>query len=110
MRNEAAASPSERPEASPDGGRVVQLLVPAPDAAENSEPRRATVIAAAVALARDLINTPSDIKTPGWLAEQAVDVAQRHGLGVRVRDEAELARTDSAASWPSGPGPRTHHG
>ena len=92
MRGESAASPSERPEASPDGGRAVQLLVPAPGAAGDSEPRRATVIADGVALARDLINTPSDIKTPGWLAEQAVAVAQRHGLGVRVRDEAELAR------------------
>ncbi len=91
MRDNAAASPAERPEASPDAGRAVQLLVPAPDAA-NSEPRRATVIAVAVALARDLINMPSDIKTPGWLAEQAVAVAQRHGLGVRVRDETDLAR------------------
>ena len=49
------------------------------------------MIAAAVALARDLINMPSDVKTPSWLAARAVEVAGRSGLSVRVRDEAELA-------------------
>jgi leucyl aminopeptidase len=79
-------------DARPDGGRSVQLLVPDPDPAGNPAPRRVPAIAAAVALARDLINTPSDIKTPDWLAARAVQVAGRHGLGVRVRDETELAR------------------
>ena len=51
------------------------------------------MIAAAVALARDLINMPSDIKTPGWLAEQAVAVAGRATASAcGSRDEAELAR------------------
>ena len=49
------------------------------------------MIAAAVALARDLINMPSDVKTPSWLAARAVEVAGRSGLSVRIRDEAELA-------------------
>jgi leucyl aminopeptidase len=49
------------------------------------------VIAQAVSLARDLVNMPSLEKTPQWLAEQAVAVAGRSGLGVRVRDESELA-------------------
>jgi len=104
LRDEAAGSspsdPGPRPP-DPSAARSVQLLVPGgdeagagggQDAGESREPARAAVIAAAVALARDLINTPSDIKSPGWLAEQAVAVAGRHGLGVRVRDEAELAR------------------
>ena len=56
---------------------TVRLLVPGPD----DGTRQATVIAAAVALARDLINMPSDVKTPGWLADQAVEVAGRAGLG-----------------------------
>jgi leucyl aminopeptidase len=76
----------------PSGGRAVRLLVPAPDGGESPEPGRAIAIAAAVALARDLVNTPSDIKTPEWLAARAVDAAGRHALDVRVRDEAELAR------------------
>jgi leucyl aminopeptidase len=59
----------------PDRGEVVQ---------------RATVIAAAVALARDLANTPSMIKSPDWLAGEAVRVAQQHGLSSRIWAEAEL--------------------
>ena len=90
FRHEAAGSPPQ--DASPGHVRSVQLLLPAHDDGGNGEPDRATVIAGAVALARDLINTPADIKTPQWLADQAVAAAGRHGLGVRVRDEAELAR------------------
>jgi leucyl aminopeptidase len=85
MSSQASGSP-------PAGARAVRLLVPSPDGGEAPEPGPATAIAAAVALARDLINTPSDIKTPEWLAARAVDAAGRHGLDVRVRDEAELAR------------------
>ena len=70
----------------PVSPRAVQLLVP-----DEGGPGPAAVIAAAVALARDLTNMPSDVKTPGWLADQAVAAAGRAGLGVRVRDEAELA-------------------
>jgi leucyl aminopeptidase len=53
--------------------------------------RRASLIAGAVALARDLTNTPSMIKSPGWLADEAVRVADQHGLSSRVWTEAELA-------------------
>ncbi|MGW4424181.1 leucyl aminopeptidase family protein [Streptosporangium sp. NPDC004631] len=38
-----------------------------------AEVARGEVIASAVAFARDLTNTPSSIKTPGWLAERAVE-------------------------------------
>jgi leucyl aminopeptidase len=73
----------------PDGpARAVQLVRPRPDGGAAS---RAAVIAGAVSLARDLVNMPSLQKTPEWLAAQAVTVAGRAGLGVRVRDEAELA-------------------
>ena len=68
------------------GPRAVQLLVPDPGG-----PGPAAEIAAAVALARDLTNMPSDVKTPGWLAEQAAATAGRSGLAVRIWDEAELA-------------------
>ena len=82
--------------------RAVLLAVPAQQTPAQQTPaqqtpaqhdgtRQATVIAAAVALARDLINMPSDVKTPSWLAARAVEVAGRSGLSVRVRDEAELA-------------------
>ncbi len=51
---------------------------------------RATRTAAAVCLARDLANTPSSGKTPGWLADQAVAIGRRSGLDVKVWDEAAL--------------------
>ena len=56
--------------ADPVSPRAVRLLVP-----DESGPGPAAVIAAAVALARDLTNTPSDVKTPGWLADQAAAAA-----------------------------------
>jgi leucyl aminopeptidase len=71
--------------------RSVRLLTQAAPAAGQRTVERTGAIAAAVALARDLVNTPSDIKTPAWLAGQAVAAAARSGLRIRVRDEAELA-------------------
>ena len=72
--------------------RTVLLAVPDQQTpAQHDGTQEATVIAAAVALARDLINMPSDVKTPSWLAARAVEVAGRSGLSVRIRDEAELA-------------------
>ncbi len=53
---------------------------------------RATVVAAAVALTRDLANTPSLRKTPAWLAEAAADVAASAGLSVTIRTEQDLVR------------------
>jgi leucyl aminopeptidase len=51
----------------------------------------ARTVAAAVALARDLTNTPSGRKTPAWLADQAVAVAAEGGLTARVWAAGELA-------------------
>jgi leucyl aminopeptidase len=73
--------------------RVVRLLrpEPAPGPPEEAGPSRPQVIAAAVSLARDLVNTPSGIKTPAWLAGQAAGAAARSGVQVRIRDESDLA-------------------
>jgi len=50
------------------------------------------VTAAATALARDLVNTPSYVKTPAWLAKRASSLGGRgSALAVRVREPAELA-------------------
>ncbi|MFJ7210054.1 leucyl aminopeptidase family protein [Amycolatopsis sp. NPDC098790] len=51
---------------------------------------RASVLAAATALTRDLANTPSNVKTPAWLADTAARVAGP-GVEVSVRDEKWLA-------------------
>jgi leucyl aminopeptidase len=58
--------------------------------ADDEAVRRGEVIARAIALARDLVNTPSDIKSPEWLADQARIVAAEHGLAVRVWEGPEL--------------------
>ncbi|GAA3576941.1 M17 family metallopeptidase [Nonomuraea rosea] len=48
--------------------------------------RRGQTFAQAVALARDLSNTPSSVKNPAWLAERAAE----QGVPVRVWDEEQL--------------------
>ncbi|MFD7652536.1 leucyl aminopeptidase family protein [Actinosynnema sp. NPDC059797] len=53
---------------------------------------RATTLAAATSLGRDLANTPSNTKDPAWLAAAAVRAARDvPGLEVEVRDERWLA-------------------
>ncbi|MGV9376835.1 leucyl aminopeptidase [Nonomuraea sp. NPDC003707] len=54
--------------------------------ADAAQVRRAQVVAQAVALARDLANTPSSVKNPAWLAERAAEV----GVPARVWDEEQL--------------------
>ena len=51
---------------------------------------RGLTVAAAVVRARDLVNTPSLVKSPQWLAEQATALGPAAGLDVRVRDEEAL--------------------
>ncbi|MBO0772739.1 MAG: leucyl aminopeptidase family protein, partial [Actinobacteria bacterium] len=74
-----------------DGTRgEVRLLVTAPGQAAPVL-ARATAVAGAVALARDLTNMPSARKSPGWLADEAASVAARSGLSARIWEPAELA-------------------
>jgi leucyl aminopeptidase len=68
----------------------VRLLLAGP-ASRAGLVERAAAVAGAVALARDLANTPSMIKSPEWLAVEAAAVAAEHGLSSRVWREAELA-------------------
>ncbi|KGN33656.1 leucyl aminopeptidase [Knoellia sinensis KCTC 19936] len=51
---------------------------------------RAVRRAVATLTARNLANTPSNIKNPAWMAKQARTVARRAGLDVRVWDEKAL--------------------
>ena len=68
----------------------VRLLLAGPDGRAGLV-ERAAIVAEAVALARDLANTPSMIKSPEWLAAEAVAIAGEHGLSSRIWREAELA-------------------
>ena len=68
---------------------TARLLVREPE--DHSAPvARAEAFAGAVALARDLANTPSAAKSPRWLADEAVRVAGESGLTARIWPEAEL--------------------
>jgi leucyl aminopeptidase len=68
----------------------VQLLWAEPEAAAVAI-RRATALAQAVAVARDLANTPSAVKSPQWLADEAYRITAGRGVDVRVWTEDELA-------------------
>jgi len=68
----------------------IRLLLAGP-ASRAALVERAGTVAGAVALARDLANTPSMIKTPEWLADEAATVAAEYGLSSRIWREAELA-------------------
>lgn len=59
--------------------------------AEADVVERAVRRAGATLLARNLANTPSNIKNPSWMARQARTIATRAGLDVRVWDEKALA-------------------
>ncbi|WP_329051893.1 leucyl aminopeptidase family protein [Amycolatopsis sp. NBC_01488] len=67
--------------------RTVRLVTENPSAADSVA--RASVLAAATALTRDLANTPSNVKTPAWLADTAARVAGPR-VEVSVRDEKWL--------------------
>ena len=50
------------------------------------------VHARATLAARIMVHTPSNIKDPAWMADQAQEVAAAAGLAIRVLDETDLAR------------------
>ena len=54
--------------------------------------RRAAQVAGAGWYSRALALTPSNIKSPAWLVEQAVDVAEQRGLDIEVHDAEALRR------------------
>lgn len=59
--------------------------------------RRGEAAAAGVALARDLVNGPSNLVTPGHLADQAEAIARKYGMRARWLGRAELAEMGMGA-------------
>jgi leucyl aminopeptidase len=86
----ATYSFSVKPDAKPPAMRRAKLIVDDPGAVRWAL-RQAAAVVAAVHVARDLANTPSLEKSPEWLAGQARALCEAAGVGVRIRDEAELA-------------------
>jgi leucyl aminopeptidase len=52
---------------------------------------RASVIAQALYTARDLVHTPSNIKNPLWMAQEAKKIADENGLAIKVLAGKQLA-------------------
>ncbi len=72
--------------------REVTMIVPdSDDPGLRASLAAADATARAVHLARDLINTPSLVKSPAWFADRAVELARVAGLGVHVLGPEELA-------------------
>jgi leucyl aminopeptidase len=79
----------QRYRSGPTGQTALTLLADSGSAAEAV--RRAEVLATAVALVRDLVNTgPSDL-VPASFAARAEEIAAEAGLGITVLDEDGLA-------------------
>jgi leucyl aminopeptidase len=72
----------------PPAVRTIRLVTA--DRSLEERVRRAAVLAQATALARDLANTPSNVKDPAWLARMATRTAGKVA-NVVVRDEKWLA-------------------
>jgi leucyl aminopeptidase len=73
--------------------REIVLVVPdAKDKAVRAAVKRAEIVAAAVALTRDLVNTPPSHLHPAELAEIARTEGSKAGLSVEVLDEKALRR------------------
>jgi leucyl aminopeptidase len=73
-----------RTEQSPVGRVTLVGNHPAAAVAQGLTHARATI------LARDLAETPSNLKNPGWLAEQARELGEASGLSVQVWEEERL--------------------
>lgn len=54
-------------------------------------------VSAGVTFARDLVNAPGNLKSPEFLARQAVAMAEREGVRARLLDRAELERLGCGA-------------
>jgi len=87
-----------RPAARPALEKVVFAW---PDGAQAAAAReaiaRASAIAEGVALAKDLGNLPGNLCTPARLAEQARELAARHGFGATVLEQPDIERLGMGA-------------
>lgn len=68
---------------------IATIAIATKDAASVSE---GGVIARALYTARDLIHTPSNIKNPLWMAQEAKKIADEKGLAITIRSGKELAQ------------------
>lgn len=72
-------------------GKPTELATIAIATKDSASVKEAGVIARALYTARDLIHTPSNIKNPLWMTEEAKKIADEKGLAISVLSGKELA-------------------
>lgn len=72
-------------------GKPTEIPTVAISTKNSASVTEAGVIARALYTARDLIHTPSNIKNPLWLAQEAKKIAEEKGLAISVLAGKELA-------------------
>ena len=90
-------------------GKPSEIATVALATKEKSAVQEASVIAHALYTARDLIHTPSNIKNPLWLAQEAKKIAQEKGLAISVlagKDLAKFGGLRAVGNSSPKPGPR----
>jgi leucyl aminopeptidase len=75
-----------------DVERLAFLVPPRQAAAARRGLARGRILAESTRLARDLGNEPSNVATPRWVADKAVEMARAEGLEVRVLEKDEMER------------------
>ncbi|MCU1491601.1 MAG: leucyl aminopeptidase [Acidimicrobiaceae bacterium] len=95
--SESAGSASNGPGSSgPGRARIERLVLVANDPGVRTALRRGAergrIIAEAVALTRDLVNTPAGDLPPVTFANRAAEIAAAEGLDVRIWDEEDARR------------------
>jgi leucyl aminopeptidase len=85
---------------------AVTLLVREESAAATAEVATALEVARAMVTTRDLANTPPNVATPEWIAEQAEALAGAHGLEVEILNQEDLERLDMGGILAVGSGSR----
>jgi leucyl aminopeptidase len=85
-----AAYRFSRYKSDPKPSRMQSISVVGADAAAGAGLARGTRVAAAVAMARDLVNEPARAMTPRRLADIAAELAEAEGLTLTVLDETAI--------------------
>ncbi|RLB71830.1 MAG: leucyl aminopeptidase [Deltaproteobacteria bacterium] len=85
--------PKDQPGQSAAMDRVVLLISDGDDiAAAKGAVAAAEAITSGVCFARDLVNAPGNLKSPEYLAMQAVAMAEQSGIKAKLLDRRELER------------------
>lgn len=84
--------------------RDVQVLVNSVDAGDKREFALGLKIAEGVCLARDLVNEPPNVLTPGELAERARSLAKKHKLTAKILDHRGIVKAGMNLHYAVGKG------